>query len=324
MRRIVRATALALVSLLAWASPRAHAEDSARLVPVDTLASARLVDPAGLAVDVFGRVWVSDATLHRVVRFAPDGALLDETGALGSDAGLFRRPGALATAGALGVAVLDRENRRVVVYDHFLRRLSGGVDWGEESLADRLGRVDPVALATDRGGALHVADADRDRVLEFDFAGSFVREWGGYGGRAGGFNGLAALTGDGGGRFVAVERPRARARRGAPEDSSAGRSRVQWFESGGRVTRTVWTAPWAAGAGETGIVVAIGVDGRVALAAERSGEVVVLDRDGREQVRARGFAQPRAIAFDGDGRLLVGEAGAARVVRWAIVLPAPE
>ncbi len=277
-----------------------------------------LVEPAGVLGDAFGRVWVSDASLHKLRRWEASGASLDETGALGSEPGRFRRPGALVRVGSLGVAVLDIENQRVSTYDHHLRLLGVLVDLARPTLEARVGRVRPLALAADRGGALYVADADRDRVLVFDFAGEFLRELGGFSARAGGFSGLQALACGPRGMLVTVERPRARARRDTPADSTVGRSRVQWLDSGGRVSGTRWTPRWSAGSGEVSLSVAVDDSNRVAVAGERSGELWLLSAEGLLLARLVGLAAPRALAFAADGSLLVAEAGAGRVRRLVL------
>jgi len=281
-----------------------------------------LVEPSGVLSDAFGRVWVSDASLHTLRRWQADGAPLDETGALGSEPAQFRRPGALARVGALGVAVLDVENRRVSTYDHYLRLLQGTVDLAAPELEERIGRVRPVALAADRGGALYVADAERDRVLVFDYAGAFQRELGGFGARSGGFSGLTGVAVGARGTLVTAERPaprRGKARaRSSPPDSAAGRGRVQWLDAGGRVIGATWTPPWAAGAAEISLSVAVDAAGRVAVAAERSGELCVLSPQGECLARLAGLSAPRALAFADDGTLLVAESGAGRVRRWSL------
>jgi sugar lactone lactonase YvrE len=64
--------------------------------------------------------------------------------------------------------------------------------------------------------------------------------------------------------------------------------------------------------------VAVDALGRIAIAAERSGEVCVLAPDGAPIARLTGLASPRAVAFADDGTLLVAETGAARVRRWTL------
>ncbi len=149
----------------------------------------------------------------------------------------------------------------------------------------------------------------------FDFAGTFQHELGGFGARAGGFSGLAGVAAAGRGMLVTIERPRARPRKGVVADSLVGRSRIQWLDAAGRVVRSAWTPVWAAGAAETGLVIAADDAGRVAVAGERSGEYCLLAADGRVLAQRGGFASPSAIAFTSDGRMLLAESGAARIVR---------
>jgi hypothetical protein len=288
------------------------------LLPVEGDGAHPLVEPSGVLSDAFGHIWVSDASLHKLRRWRPDGVPLDETGALGSEPAQFRRPGALARVGALGVAVLDVENRRVSTYDHNLRLLSGAVDLTAPELEARVGSVRPLALASDRGGALYVVDAERDRILVFDYSGAFQRELGGYGGRSGGFSGLTGVAVSARGRVITAERPRPRSKRADPNDSTIARARIQWLEAGGRLITSVWSPPLEAGSSELSVALAVDALGRVAIAAERSGEVCVLSPDGAPIARLTGLASPRALAFADDGTLLVAEAGAARVRRWTL------
>jgi hypothetical protein len=288
-------------------------------------AAHALAEPTGVLSDAFGRVWVSDAVLHKLRRWDTGGQPLDETGTLGSDAGQFRHPTALARVGSLGVAVLDVENRRVIAYDHHLRLLGAAVDLATPELEARIGRVDPVSLASDKGGAYYVADADRDRILVFDYSGAFQREIGGYGVRAGGFSGLMAIATGPRGTLVTVERPRGSSSKkkstSAIHDSTTARARVQWLDAGGRPISSAWTPAWAAGAGETAMSLAIDDSGRVVVTGERSGELFILSPAGVCVGRMQGLASPRGLAFSADGALLVAEAGAARVSRL-ILAPA--
>jgi DNA-binding beta-propeller fold protein YncE len=274
-----------------------------RLVPVQSLGGAEegrasLAEPSGVASDAFGRVYVTDAAQHRLVRFDPHGAWLGEAGALGSDPGDLRRPAGVAPVGSLGVGVLDRENRRIVLYDLFGRLV--GVLADLTALEDQLGRVDPVALAADRGGALYVADADRDRVLVLDFSGRFVRALGGYGTGAGSFRGLVGLGVGPHGELVCAERTGAR---------------LQWLDAGG-TPLTAW--PLAVQAGRGLLAVAVDDSSRVAVADEGAGRLWLFGSTGRLLAARDDLASPRALAFARDGSLLVAEGGAGRVRRFTI------
>ena len=289
----------------AVARPRPAGADSLewRFSPVQTLGDAGgeravLAEPSGVAVDAFGRIYVTDASQHRLVRFAADGTWLGEAGALGSDPGDLRGPAGVAAVGSRGVAVLDRENRRVVLYDLFGRRVGLLTDFA--ALEDELGRVDPVAFAADRGGALYVADADRDRVLVLDFSGRYVRALGGFGAGAGSFRGLAGLAVGPGGGLVSAERTGAR---------------VQRLDASGSPL-AAWPLPVRPGRGR--LAVAVDDSARIAVADETSGRLWLFDPTGRLLGARADLASPRAATFAPDGSLLVAEGTAGRVRRFAL------
>jgi sugar lactone lactonase YvrE len=262
----------------------------------------QVLEPGGIAVDPFGRIYVTDAALHRLQRLDADGGFLGVAGALGSRPGELRRPGAVALLGALGVAVLDRENRRIASYDLFGRFQGVLVDLAAESLADEVGRVDPIDLAADRGGALYVADADGERLLVFDFAGTYLRAIGGFGGKPGSFRGLAGVAAGPDGVIVTVER---------------GEGRMQRLDAGGRPIGH-WPLDVASSGAPLGVAVSDG--GAVAIADAEGGRILWFDAPGAPPVTVEAGA-PRAVAFAGEGRLLVAADG--EVARYAIVRATP-
>lgn len=271
---------------------------------LDLAGHAGVAEPSGIAIDAFGRFVVTDAATHRVLRYGKDGAWIGEMGSLGSDPGQLRRPIAVVTLGSLGVAVLDRENRRVVSYDLLGRRIGVLVDFASEDLTNVTGRVDPVAMAADKGGALYLADADRDRILVFDFQGRYQRDLGGYGTKPGAFRGLAAIATTPRGEIVACER---------------GGRRVQVIDAGGRVVRA-W--PLDVEAGRAPLAVAVDESLHVAVADGAKGVLRVFDRLGRPWALRTDFTDPRALAFAPDGTLLVAEKvpdAKSRVRRFALV-----
>jgi sugar lactone lactonase YvrE len=260
----------------------------------------RLGEPAGVAVDAFGRLFVSDAGLNQVQCYDAKGGWLGSAGTLGSDPGQLRRPVAVATVGNFGIAVLDRENRRVVSYDLHGRLVGTLIDLDAAPLRDQLGYVDPVALAADRGGAVIIADADHDRLLTFDFGGRYVRSIGGFGGRGGSFRSLSGV---------------ACAPRGELVTSERAHGRIQRLDAGGRVL-AAW--PLAVGLGRGALAVAVDDSSRIAVADELTGRLWIFDATGRLLAVADGCAGPRALAFAPDGTLLVAESRAGRVTRWSL------
>ena len=280
--------------------PMRLADAGAALVAPET---AGTLEPSGVAVDAFGRVFASDAHAHRLARFDPHGAWIAGEGTLGSDPGQFRRPGAVALHGTLEVIVLDRENRRIVRYDLLGQYLGVLVDLADPGLEQQAGRIEAVDLACDRGGALAVADRDGDRVLQFDASGGFIRALGGFGGTGGSFHDLAGLAYSARGELITAERTGAR---------------VQRLEPGGHAVGA-WSLPGAAGAGA--LPVAAAADGRIAVGDERRGRVWLFDPGGRLLAMHDDFRAPRALAFAPDGTLLVAE-GAGNQLRRLIARPA--
>jgi DNA-binding beta-propeller fold protein YncE len=272
------------------------------LVARDTItlrARTPVLDVAGLATDAFGQIYVTDAATHRLVRFDSTGRSVGESGSLGSAPGALRRPGSVVPFGTAHVAVLDRENRRVVSYDLFGGFTVIVADLGD-AVAGTLGRVDPVALAADRGGAFAVADGDRDRVLLFDFSGRFVRALGGFGAGPGSFRGIAALAAAPHGELVTLERAGAR---------------VQRLDAGGRAV-AAWALPGVSGRGP--LAVAVDDSGRVAVGAP--GALWLFAPEGGLLARRSDLAAPAALAFASDGALLVATGNPARVLR---LVPGP-
>jgi sugar lactone lactonase YvrE len=263
-------------------------------------ARSRLAEPSGIAVDAFGRLYVSDASLHCLKRYDARGAWLGESGSLGSDPGQLRRPGGVALLGTLSVAVLDLENRRVESYDLFGRRLGTLIDLLGPDVDAAVGRVDPVAIAADRGGALFLADRDGERVLAFDFSGRLTRVLGGLGARPGSFRGLSGVAAGPRGELVAAERVNARAQR---------------MDAGGRALAS-W--PLDVRPGRGALPVAVDDSARTAIADESAGRLWVFDRSGRVLAALQGLEGPRALAFARDGSLLVGEARSGQVRRFTL------
>src|SRR6185295_11493553 len=171
--------------------------------------------------------------------------------------------GAVVRLGALSVGVLDRENRRVVAFDLFGRRIGTVLDLADPTLEAQIGRVDAGILAADRGGALYLTDPARERILCFDASGRYLRAVGGYGSRPGQLRGVRGLALTDRGELVVAERLNAR---------------IQILDNSGRPVRS-W--PLLVGRAAAELPLATDDEGRVAVADEATGRLWLFDAGGR-------------------------------------------
>jgi DNA-binding beta-propeller fold protein YncE len=127
-----------------------------------TLGPQTLMQPAGVAVDRAGGVWVADTGHDRVVEFSSAGRVLAAFGNLNQPAGIA------ADAGG-HVWVADTGRDRVVEFSSAGRMLAafGSAGSGRGQLNH------PVALAVTPFGDVWVADQGNGRVVEFSAVGRY-------------------------------------------------------------------------------------------------------------------------------------------------------
>jgi sugar lactone lactonase YvrE len=177
-------------------------------------AQGSLNAPRGLAAERAGTLLVADSGNDRIQRFSTDGNPIDVLGRPGSGPGELDTPVGVALDVAGRIYVADAGNRRVQLLDAdggFVREWTGPDD-GFGALADldtandvvfvldagkgQVVRIDldgtlsawgsrgtgpgqltsPTGIAAD-GGTVVVADTGNARVVVFDSAGAFVRDW---------------------------------------------------------------------------------------------------------------------------------------------------
>jgi DNA-binding beta-propeller fold protein YncE len=143
---------------------------------------ARLGRPAGLAYDrAADRLYVSDASAHRIVAYAGDGRFLGAFGRNGAAPGEFNYPTHLALAKDGRLLVTDTLNFRVQVLDREGQPLLrfGRVGDGSGDFAS------PKGVAIDSAGDFYVVDALFDAVQVFGADGSLLIGFGERGPRDG-------------------------------------------------------------------------------------------------------------------------------------------
>lgn len=127
------------------------------------VAPGNLTDPAGVATDAGGNVYVADAGNGRVDQFSPGGSFRASWGSPGGGPGQLTQPTGVAVDAQGDVYVADSGNHRIV---EFAPNGTLVRDWG--SLGSAPGQFNyPTALAIEPGGDLYVVDTGNDRVQRF-------------------------------------------------------------------------------------------------------------------------------------------------------------
>jgi sugar lactone lactonase YvrE len=147
-------------------------------------AAARFNDPAGIAIDASGALYVADSSNHTIRKISPAGLVTTLAGTAGLSGAAdgagsrarFNHPQGIAVDQAGNLYVADRSN-------HAIRRVTpDGVVSTLAGASTRVGQVDggpgeasfsrPQGVAVDTGGALYVTDRDGSSVRKITPAGS--------------------------------------------------------------------------------------------------------------------------------------------------------
>ena len=141
----------------------------------DPLTPGVVSGPIGVAFGPDGTAWVTDAVLHRVQGFGPDGTLRAVWGRKGSEPGQLLQPTGVAVSADGLVHVVDSGNARVQVFDAAGRYVGGwggpGSEDGRFGVGARFDPPGPVGIAIGPDGTVHVADPRNHRVQSFSPVG---------------------------------------------------------------------------------------------------------------------------------------------------------
>lgn len=262
-----------------------------------------LHEPIGVAVDAGGRTFVADAGNARLLAFDDDGRLVTTWGRHGEGNGRFGRLRDIAWSTS-GLWVVDDGLEKIERFD------SDGRFQMAVRCAD-IGVLAPAGIGAGADGSVWVADGLGDRVVEVTRSGAVRRRWGRSGDTAGALSGPVdvALAADGSVVVLEAYRWQRFTADGA------------WLQSRGTAGRQIgqFQHAWS-------------------VAIEPGGGWVISDRALHRLTRvdARGVAQafvggpgddlgrlldPRGVAVDGAGTVVVADLGNGRVQRLVDGLP---
>jgi ABC-type Fe3+ transport system permease subunit/DNA-binding beta-propeller fold protein YncE len=192
--------------------------------------------PKGMCRDEQGRIVVLEPHYARVSHYSTDGALLEQWGQRGVEAGHLDFPRAVAVAPDGRIYVSEyMTTERVQVFDaeRRLERIIGSAGRG----AGEFNRAEGIGL--DQAGCLYVADSCNHRIQVFGPDGRFLRAYGGPGSRPGELSYPYDVRVDAQGRQFVCE---------------FGNSRIQVFDANGHWLETIggpgaapgrFSNPWA-------------------------------------------------------------------------------
>jgi hypothetical protein len=83
-----------------------------------------LVNATAIDIDNSGNIYIIDRGKHRLIKFSPDGAIIEEVGGFGTTPEKFDDPRDVSSFSTLDVFVADFNNNRVVRFDRNLNFLS--------------------------------------------------------------------------------------------------------------------------------------------------------------------------------------------------------
>ena len=263
-------------------------------------AAGQLSQPAGVAVDAQGNLYVADSLNHRVQKYGPDGHYLAATGNLGAEQGQFSEPWAVAVDAEGNVYVADTWNHRIQKFDADVNFVTA---WGQPATdLTKPGKFDffgPRDIAIDANGDLLMTDTGNKRVLKFSPDGEHLATYGRGGSGPGEFEEPVGIAvGPGGHIYVA----------------DAWNRRIQRFDADFTYLGEIEVESWGSQGVTDKPYIAVLPDGRVLATDPANGRVLVFDAEGSLLATWElPGGRPVGIALTADGQVYVSDGAASQV-----------
>jgi streptogramin lyase len=265
-------------------------------------------DPAGIALDSSGRIYIADTANNRVVRIDdPSGVGWTTYGTGGNGSGQFANPRGVAVDASGRIYVGDSDNCRIVRIDDMSG--SGWTTYGTwGSGTGQFRGVQRVAL--DSSSRIYVSDAGANRIVRIDdMSGAGWTVYGSAGSGGGQFSEPGGIAVDASGGIYVADR---------------GNNRIVRVDD---MTGKGWTAYGTAGYGTGQFAhpsgIAIGAGGVLLVADKENGRIVRINDMSGAGWTAFGisgsgtgqFSCASGIALDASGRIYIADMYNNRVVR---------
>ncbi|OQX01750.1 MAG: hypothetical protein BWK80_59275 [Desulfobacteraceae bacterium IS3] len=262
----------------------------------------QFLEPAGIATDNKGFLYVTDRIKHRVYKFTTDGKSVEWKSGDIEEQGRFNEPFGIETDGK-SVYVVERKNDRVQKFT--VDGKFEGISWGGEGEGDGQFYA-PAGIALSPGAEfVYVVDLNNNGVQKFTSKGEFVAKWASYGSEPGQFSRPmgVAMHGD----FVYV--------------ADSHNDRIQKFTTDGK-----FIPQWGSNGADKGQFdsprgLATDSKGYVYVADMNNNRIQKFDSDGifqewKNQDIETQLCDPEDVAVDEDGYVYVADTGSHRILKF--------
>lgn len=297
-----------------------------------------LSNPADVAVDAAGNIWVVDKGNNRIVEYNEAGEFLREAGGLGASGGKLNSPSGIAIDSLGNIDVTDTANNRVARFSStgaFIAVIganvnktkveAGGTTLEKNRCTAASGNVcqagtagsgegqiaEPIGITTTGGQNFFVVERANNRVEKFDPSGELLAKFGSAGSEAGQLKEPTAIS------YSPIN--------GSLWVVDTGNSRLeQWSSSYAflrQITKTGtvprFERPVAIDVDSAGkLWVADQVENRIQKFSE-SGEFLLKFGSGGSEEGKFTFSAPMGLAVEAKGNILVTDSGNNRIQKWS-------
>ncbi len=263
--------------------------------------------PRDIVVDKEGNIYIVDSRNHRIQKFSSEGVFLTTWGKEGDKPGQFKEPCGIDIGPDGNIYVADTWNGRVQIFDSTGKFIK---EFGKER-----GMWGPRDLAVDRDGNIYVCDTGWCKIEKFDKNGVYITTFGKKGGGTlpGEFKEPFGIKQGPDGNLYVIDRKN---------------FRIQILTTEGKFIKDIKIDGWSEKQIDGGCLMEPYLDidskrGLIYVTDSTNHRVLRYNLNGKDKKiflkDERGmnmFACPLSVAVAGDGRILVTDAGVAKIITF--------